>query len=224
VKSRNQQRQGKKKVLLVDDHPVVREGLARAINQEDDLMVCGEAGDAPHGLAAVAALRPDVVVVDISLEEGCGLDLIKDLHARTPELPTLALSMHPENLYAERAIRAGALGYVMKRQPVSDMISALRKVLGGHVAASDDILRRLVGAGRRARGDGCASPADLLSDRELEVFRLFGEGLATRDIAAKLRIALSTVQSYRAAIKQKLGLRNGTELVSRAARFVATEG
>jgi len=202
---------------------VVREGLARAINQEQDLVVCGEAGDAPHGLAAVAAHRPDVVVVDISLEEGSGLDLIKDLHARIPELPILVLSMHPENLYAERAIRAGALGYVMKRKPVSDLIAALRKVLGGHVAASEDILSRLVGVGRKTGSSGGVSPADLLSDRELEVFRLFGEGHATREIAAKLRVALSTVQSYRAAIKQKLGLRNGTALVSRAARFVATE-
>ncbi|MBM4143975.1 MAG: response regulator transcription factor, partial [Lentisphaerae bacterium] len=142
-------RDNRKRVLLVDDHPVVREGLTRVINQEDDLVVCAEAQDAPRGLAAVAAKRPDVVVVDISLEEGSGLDLIKDIHAQHPKLPILALSMHPESLYAERAIHAGALGYVMKRQPVSDMIAAVRKVLTGHVAVSEGILARLVQTRRK---------------------------------------------------------------------------
>lgn len=216
-------RDNRKRVLLVDDHPVVREGLTRVINQEDDLVVCAEAQDAPRGLAAVAAKRPDVVVVDISLEEGSGLDLIKDIHAQHPTLPILALSMHPETLYAERAIHAGALGYVMKRQPVSDMIAAVRKVLTGHVAVSEEILARLVQTRRKEVKSGGTTPADALSDRELEVFRLLGEGHNTAEIATRLRVASTTVQSYRAAIKEKLGLRNATELVSRAARFVATE-
>jgi len=216
-------RDNRKRVLLVDDHPVVREGLTRVINQEDDLVVCAEAQDAPRGLAAVAAKRPDVVVVDISLEEGSGLDLIKDIHAQHPTLPILALSMHPESLYAERAIHAGALGYVMKRQPVSDMIAAVRKVLTGHVAVSEEILARLVQTRRKEVKSGGTTPADALSDRELEVFRLLGEGHNTAEIATRLRVASTTVQSYRAAIKEKLGLRNATELVSRAARFVATE-
>lgn len=216
-------RDNRKRVLLVDDHPVVREGLTRVINQEDDLVVCAEAQDAPRGLAAVAAKRPDVVVVDISLEEGSGLDLIKDIHAQHPKLPILALSMHPESLYAERAIHAGALGYVMKRQPVSDMIAAVRKVLTGHVAVSEEILARLVQTRRKEVKSGGTTPADALSDRELEVFRLLGEGHNTAEIATRLRVASTTVQSYRAAIKEKLGLRNATELVSRAARFVATE-
>lgn len=209
--------------MIVDDHPVLREGLGRVINQQDDMVVCGEAGDAPGGLAGVAKFNPDVVIVDITLDEGSGLDLIKDIRARRPDLPVLALSMHHENLYAERAIHAGARGYVMKREPVGDLLSAIRKVLDGHLAVSENIVYRLIGARNRASGVESPSPADILSDRELEVFRLFGEGCGTRQIAAKLRVATSTIESYRAAIKVKLGLASGTELVARAARFVADE-
>ncbi len=213
----------RKKVLIVDDHPILREGLARVINQQEDLVVCGEAGTAPEGLAAVARRRPDAAIVDISLDESSGLDLIKDIAARHPRLPVLALSMHHENLYAERAIRAGAKGYVMKREPVEVMLAALRKVLGNQIAVSENIVSRLLGPSGRGKEPAADSPADLLSDRELEVFRLFGEGHGTRQIASKLHLAASTVESYRAAIKQKLGLVNGTELVARAARFVAGE-
>lgn len=209
--------------MIVDDHPVLREGLGRVINQQDDLVVCGEAGDAPGGLAAVAKCNPDVVIVDITLDEGSGLDLIKDIRAQRPGLPVLALSMHHENLYAERAIHAGARGYVMKREPVGEVLSAIRRVLDGHLAVSENIVSRLIGARNRAGGSESPSPADILSDRELEVFSLFGEGCGTRQIAAKLRVATSTIESYRAAIKVKLGLATGTELVARAARFVADE-
>ena len=211
----------KKSVVIVDDHPFLREGVARVINQQPDLVVCAEAGTAGEGLAAVARHRPDAVIVDISLEEGSGLDLIKDLYARDPRLPILAFSMHHENLYAERAIRAGARGYVMKREPEEVLLAAVRKILCGQIAVSDAIVSRLVGPRRRGKAKSEGSPADRLSDRELEVFRLFGEGHATREIAAKLRVALSTVQSYRTSIKHKLGLHTGTELVSHAARFVA---
>ena len=213
----------KKKVLIVDDHPLLREGLGRIVNQQDDLVVCGEAGDAPQGLAALAKCRPDVVIVDISLEEGSGLDLIKALHAREPQLPILALSMHHEDLYADRALRAGARGYVMKREPAGSVLAALRKVLGGRMAVSENVAGRLLR--RRVRGapSPARSPAELLSDRELEVFRCLGEGLGTRAIAGRLRLAVSTVESHRAGIKQKLDLKTATELVSRAAQFVATE-
>jgi DNA-binding NarL/FixJ family response regulator len=221
VKTTSQSRNEKKKVLIVDDHPLLREGLGRVINQQSDMIMCGEAGDAPRGFAAVSKCSPDVVIVDISLEEGSGLELIKDLHARYPRLPMLALSMHPEDLYAERALHAGAGGYVMKREPASVIIAALRKVLTGQLAVSDSIVTRLVG--RRVRGDQSVvrSPVELLSDRELEIFRSLGEGHSTREIAAKFRIAVSTVESYRASIKQKLVLKNASELVSHAAQFVA---
>ncbi len=213
----------KKKVLIVDDHPVLRDGLAKVINQQADLMVCGEATDARGGLAALAKCRPDVAIVDLSLEEGSGLDLIKDLRAQRPQLPVLVFSMHHENLYAQRAIHAGARGYVMKSEPVAAVIAALRKVLDGHVALSERMVCRLLDAPDRAGPTSPGSLAELLSDRELEVFRFFGNGLGTRQIAAQLHLAAATIESYRAAIKQKLGLANATELIASAARFVANE-
>ena len=211
----------RKKVLIVDDHPLLRDGLAKVINQQADLMVCGEAANARAGLAAVAKHHPDVAIVDLSLEEGNGLDLIKDIHAREPKLPVLVLSMHPENLYAERAVRAGARGYVMKHEPVAQVIAALRKVLAGGMALSDNILCRLLN--HAEPGPAEASPAQQLSDRELEVFRMLGQGQGTRQIAQKLGLAVSTIESYRASIKQKVGVERATELVARAARFVAGE-
>ncbi|MGD9611707.1 MAG: response regulator [Kiritimatiellia bacterium] len=213
----------KRNVLIVDDHPLLRDGLAKVINQQADLVVCGEAADARSGLAAVAKLRPDVVIADLTMDEGNGLDLIKDLQARNSKLPVLVLSMHHENLYAERAVRAGARGYVMKREPVAAVLAALRKVLDGHMALSEEIVRRLLDAPGRSQKFAAAAPADVLSDRELEVFRLLGQGLGTRQIAAKLRLATSTVESYRAGIKQKLGIARAPELVARAVQFVVNE-
>lgn len=213
----------KRTVLIVDDHPLLRDGLAKVINQQSDLAVCGEAADARAGLAAVAKLRPDVAIVDLTMDEGNGLDLIKDLHLRQPDLPILVLSMHHENLYAERAVRAGARGYVMKREPVAAVLAALRKVLAGQMAFSEETVRRLLDVPTRARKAAAESPADVLSDRELEVFRLLGQGFGTRQIAQKLRLATSTVETYRAGIKQKLGLTRAPELVARAAQFVLDE-
>ncbi len=214
----------KKTVLIVDDHPLLRDGLAKVINQQPDLAVCGEAADARSGLAAAAKLRPDVVIADLTMDDGNGLDLIKDLHAREAKLPILVLSMHHENLYAERAVRAGARGYVMKREPVGHVIAALRKVLQGHVALSEEIVSRLLGAPHNHAPAAVAdSPADVLSDRELEVFRLLGSGQGTRQIAKTLRLATSTIESYRSGIKQKLGLASATALVARAAQFVAND-
>ena len=213
----------RRKVLIVDDHPLVRDGLAKVINQQADLTVCGEAADAPGGLAALAKCRPDVAIVDLSLDEGNGLDLIKDIHARQSRLPILVLSMHHENLYAERAVRAGARGYVMKREPVAKVIDALHKVLAGHMALSEEMVSRMLGTSGAGAGAPPASPAALLSDRELEVFRLLGEGLGTRQIAARLHVAASTVETHRANIKQKLNLRTATELITAAARFQSEE-
>ena len=210
----------RKKVLIVDDHPLLREGLGKVINRQDDLVMCGEASDAPGALAAIVKCRPDVVIVDISLDEGSGLDLIKDLHVRYPKLPVLALSMHHEDLYADRALRAGASGYVMKREPASAVIEALRKVLSGQMAVSENIVNRLLS--RRVQGEQPTglSPTEALSDRELEVYCCLGAGLGTREIAAKLRIAVSTVETYRVSIKHKLGFKSATELVYHAAQFV----
>ena len=213
----------KRKVLIVDDHPLLRDGLAKVIDQQPDLAVCGEAADARAGLAAAAKLRPDVVIADLTMDDGNGLDLIKDLHAKDPKLPVLVLSMHHENLYAERAVRAGARGYAMKREPVATVIAALRKVLDGHMALSEEIVSRLLVSPNRTGKPAADSPAEVLSDRELEVFRLFGNGMGTRRIAKQLRLAVSTVESYRSGIKLKLGISGATELVARAAQFVLDE-
>lgn len=221
MKAARGSRPRKRKIVIVDDHSVLREALVRILNLQDDLAVCAEAGTAPEGMKAVVRSEPDAVVVDISLEKGSGLDLIKDIHDRNPRLPILALSMHDENLYAERALHAGARGYIMKREPMDAFLAALRKVLDGRVAVSEAVVARMVEAGHTHEQPASADPADLLTDRELEVFRLLGEGVPTRDIAARLYIAASTVESYRASIKQKLGIRKASELIAQAARFVA---
>lgn len=211
---------GKKRVLIVDDHPLLREGLGRVINQQPDMMVCGEAPDESSGLAAAKNLRPDVVIADISLEEGSGLDLIKMIHSQRPRLPILALSMHHEDVYAERALRAGASGYVMKRDPVASVIAALRKLLNGQKAFSENIIGRLI-ENSSGKKKSAVFPEDALSNREMEVYRAMGEGHGTREIASMLHLGVSTVESHRAGIKKKLNLKTAAELVSSATRFVA---
>lgn len=210
-------------VLIVDDHPLLREGLTRVIDQQADFRVCAQAADGPAALTCIARTRPEIVIIDISLDQGSGLELIKDIHALYPRLPLLALSMHPEHLYAERALRAGALGYVMKREPVDALLAAMRKVLDGHLAVSEAIASRILNLSLCGFQPGGGAPADVLSDREIEIFRLLGEGLTTREIAARLRIAFSTVETYRATIKRKLHLQDAAQLVSSATRFVASE-
>ena len=211
---------GRKGVFIVDDHPVLRQGLGALIDAQSDMRVCGEADSAPLAKTEVARCSPDVVIVDISLATGSGLELIKDLHYRHPGLPLLALSMHREELYGPRAIAAGAKGYVCKSEPVTHVLVALRRLLQGQLAVSEKVLGLLVDRNSRKAPDPAALP---LSDRELEIFRLFGEGRSTREIAARLRIAVSTVFAHRANIKHKLKLTNATELVSAAARFVAVD-
>ncbi len=211
---------GRKGVFIVDDHPVLRQGLGALIDAQSDMRVCGEADSAPLAKTEVARCSPDVVIVDISLATGSGLELIKDLHYQHPGLPLLALSMHREELYGPRAIAAGAKGYVCKSEPVTHVLVALRRLLQGQLAVSEKVLGLLVDRNSRKAPDPAALP---LSDRELEIFRLFGEGRSTREIAARLRIAVSTVFAHRANIKHKLKLTNATELVSAAARFVAVD-
>ena len=199
----------------------MREWLTALINGQPDLAVCGQAADAPGALSAVAALRPDVVIVDLSLDGGSGLDLIKDLRIHAPDAVILVLSMHEENLYAERVLRAGARGYVMKRESTKKILAAVRRVLDGGVYVSDEFAAVIAGkmVGNRGSAQQTQSPVELLSDRELEVFRLLGQGRGTPQIAENLGISLKTVQAYCGRIKEKLALANATELLREAIRF-----
>jgi DNA-binding NarL/FixJ family response regulator len=216
-------RKAKTRVLLVDDHPILRKGLAQLINQEADMMVCGEAEDAAKAFDAVATLQPDVAVVDISLKVGNGIELIKNVKARFPELPMLVLSMHDEGLYAERALRAGSLGYIMKEEATEHVLTAIRKVLTGEIFLSDRMKSRMLQQLAGGRGKVVMSPIEHLTDRELEVFRLIGEGRSTRQIAAELHLSVRTVEAYREYIKAKLGLKNSTELIQHAFHWVHHE-
>jgi DNA-binding NarL/FixJ family response regulator len=204
----------RKKILVVDDHPLVRERVAELINQEPDLLVCGEAEDAHQALAAVAALRPDIAIVDITLKDTYGIELIKDIKNQFPRLPVLVLSMHEETLYAERALRAGARGYLNKQEATKKIIPAIRQVLGGQVYVSEKMASTLLQrvAGIRSLEPG-GSPLDALSDRELEVFQLLGDGKPVREIARSLHISVKTVEAHREHIKQKLNLKSSAELI-----------
>jgi DNA-binding NarL/FixJ family response regulator len=209
-------------VLLVDDHPIVRQGLALLIDRERDLLVCGEAEGAHSALQAIAALRPDVVVLDISLNGRDGLDVLKEIRTITTTLPVLILSMHDESIYAERAMRAGANGYIMKQEATEKVLVAIRRILQGEVYLSDrltsSMLQQFVHGAPAAKG----SPLLNLTDRELEVFRLIGEGRGTRQIADELHLSVKTIESYQAHLKEKLALRNARELVQHAIKWTAT--
>ncbi len=203
------------KILLVDDHPLVREGVANLIRQQPDLEVCGEAANEPQALQLIGGALPNVAVVDLSLENGSGLELIKSIKAMHPSVAVLALSMHDESLYAERALRAGARGYLMKREAAKKVILGIRTVLAGQLFVSEKIATLM--AERFADGRTMpASPVEELSDRELEVFQLLGRGQSTRQIAEHLHVGFKTVQAYCARIKEKLQLANATELLRAA--------
>ena len=209
----------KKRVLVVDDHPIVRQGLALLINREEDLTVCGEAGDARTAMQSISTTKPDILVVDISLNGPDGLDLLKDIRSRYPEMPVLILSMHDESIYAERALRAGAQGYIMKQEASEKVLLALRKILSNEIYVSERVsnrmLQRYVGSSSESRPSSLAD----LTDRELEVFRLIGQGHSTRQIAEALHISVKTVESYQAHIKEKLSLRSARELVQHAIQW-----
>jgi DNA-binding NarL/FixJ family response regulator len=210
----------KARVFLVDDHPLVREHLTALIQRETDLEVCGEAADAPTALSLISQQAPDLVILDISLKRSSGLELIKSLKELWPKLPALVLSMHDEMLYAERSLRAGALGYITKEEATVNVLSAIRKVLGGQVYLSERMagrmMKRMVGGPR----DEAGSPLELLTDRELEVFQMLGRGFGTRQIAEELRLGIKTVESYRARIKEKLQLTDGNQLLQHAIQWV----
>ena len=220
---------GKKKkraqVLIVDDHPAVREALALRISRQPDLEVCGEAADTSDALRLVAEILPDAAVVDISLKIGNGIDLIKRIKDRNDHVRILVWSMHSESLYAERALRAGALGYINKDQATDRIVEAIRRVLEGKVylseAMAERMLQRAVGG---AREEVTCSPVDFLADRELEVFRLIGGGVKTAEIADRLHLSVKTVETYRDRIRQKLHLDDGTILAHYATQWVLENG
>jgi DNA-binding NarL/FixJ family response regulator len=213
-----------KRILIVDDHPMMRQGLAQLIGAEPDLAVCGEAENAGQALDALGALKPDLVLADISLPGKNGLELIKDFHAVRPGLPVLVISMHDESLYAERVLRAGGRGYIMKQEGGKKLMLAIRQVLGGKIYVSEkmsaDILE--IFSGRHSRTE--SSPMEQLTDREFETFQLIGQGNGTRDIAEKLHLSVKTVEAHRANIKAKLKLKSAVELVRFAVRWVESQG
>jgi DNA-binding NarL/FixJ family response regulator len=212
----------KRRILLVDDHPLTRHGMAQLIGQQPDLVVCGEAGNAEQALQSVGALHPDLVLVDVTLPGKPGLELIKDITALHASVSVLVVSMHDESLYAERALRAGARGYLMKSNGGEELVKAIRQVLSGQVYVSQQlsarILDNLSGAGRRLPGLLSA-----LSDREFEVFQLVGEGLTTREIGSRLNISGKTVETHRLSIREKLGLKTSPQLTKLAVRWAGTQ-
>jgi len=209
----------KRRVFLIDDHPLVREGLTNLINGQDDLMVCGEAEDSAGAMAGIARSRPDVALIDISLKNESGLELVKNLDSQFPLVALIVLSMHDEALYAERALRAGARGYVMKRETTKSVLNAIRRVLEGSVCVSERVVnsmaRRLSLSGKAS----ASSPVERLSDRELEIFRLLGQGRTTPQIAEGLHLSLKTVQAYCARAKEKFGVDSLGELLRAAIRW-----
>jgi DNA-binding NarL/FixJ family response regulator len=209
----------KSRIIIVDDHPLFREGLSQMINRNPDLSVCGEAADAAGALKAVAELEPDLVLVDISLAGTNGIDLIKNLKAKYDDLPVLVVSMHDESLYAERALRAGAMGYVMKQEPAKVVKSAIMKVLGGEMFLSERMSSSMLAKLMRGKTEPPVSPIENLSDRELEVFQMLGQGKGTRQIAEELDLTIPTINSFRARIKEKLQLKNSSEMVLHAIQW-----
>lgn len=213
-----------KKVLIVDDHPIFREGLADLVNRQEDMEVCGLAEDVPRTLKALNRLKPDIVTVDISLEDASGLELMKDIKARFPSLPMLALSMHQETFYAERAIRAGAKGYITKQEASKKVITAIRRVLEGRLYLSERMKEELLYSMIGDNGSAVdSSPIDRLTDRELQVFKLLGEGKSTSQIAEQLCLSAKTIETYRSRIKEKLNLKSGSELLRCAFQWASSQ-
>jgi len=213
----------KKTVLVVDDHPLMRQGLAMLINQQQDIQVCGEVEEAHGTMQAIAQKHPDIIILDISLKGPDGLDLLKGIRALYPDLPVLILSMHDEAIYAERALRARANGYIMKQEAAEKVLEAVRRILNGDVYLSDNMSKKLLHQYIDGAPTMLESRIAVLSDRELEVFRSIGEGRGTREIAEELHLSVKTVETYQAHIKEKLSLRSGRELIQHAIQWKINE-
>jgi len=210
----------KRRVLIVDDHPLMRQGLEQLINQQPDLAVCGEAEDVSQALQQTSELKPDVVIVDLSLRGSDGIELIRSLHLQYSQLPVLVLSMHDEAIYAERALKAGAWGYIMKQEATNQVLSAVRRVLAGEIHVSQQVSSRIMQGMVGGSGSSQRSPIERFSDRELEVFRKIGRGAATKEIATELHLSVKTIETYYAHIKEKLRLRSQRELVQHAIQWI----
>jgi DNA-binding NarL/FixJ family response regulator len=208
----------KRRIVIVEDHPMFREQLQLLIDKEEDLAVCGQSDNVPAALELIQRLQPQMAIIDITLKGASGLDLLKDLRAHEIELPVLVLSMHEESLYAERALRAGARGYITKQEASVKVMTAIRQVLSGEIYLESDVMRRMVDK-VVGKSDHSASALDRLTDRELEVFELIGQGRTTREIGCRLSLGLTTVDTYRARIKQKLQIDNAAQLHAEAARW-----
>lgn len=213
-----------RRVLVIDDHPMMRQGLAQLIDNEPDLKVCCEADNAGQGLNIVVSQKLDLVLLDISLPDKNGLELIKDIQAVKPDLPVLIVSMHDEALYVERVLRAGARGYIMKQEGGKKLLQAIRQVLNGQIYVSENMSARILENFSGRRTQAAASPVARLSDREFEVFQLIGQGKSTRETAHHLKLSIKTVEVHRAHIKDKLELKSATDLVRYAVRWVEAQG
>ena len=211
------------RVLLVDDHAVVRYGIAQLINRQSDMVVCGEEEDAGHALGAIEKLKPDLVIADISLKDSSGLELMRNIKAQYSGMPVLVVSAHDESIYAEIAFRAGALGYLMKQEALEKIVAAIRRVLSGNIYVSDALAAKMLQQQIRGKTDIQESPVKGLSDRELEVFQLIGQWKKTSEIAHELHLSVKTIEYYREQIKRKLDLKNSAELTQRATAWVQRE-
>ena len=209
-----------KRVFLVDDHPMVREHLGLMIEQQPDMRICGEAGDLARALEGIGLTQPDIAIIDISLSSSNGLDLIKEIKSRGWDVPILVLSMHEDGLYAERVLRAGALGYINKQESSKNILMAIRRVIGGQIHVSSGISAMLLKRVVRGAGNTDISPVTSLADRELEVFQLIGRGLNTRKIAESLGLSIKTIETYRGRIREKLLIADGVQLMRRAVQWV----
>ncbi len=213
----------KARILLVDDHAVVRFGIAQLINRQPDMEVCGEEEDASRAMIAIESLKPDLVIADISLKDSSGLELMRNIKAQNPKLAILVISVHDESIYAEIAFRAGALGYLMKGAAVEKVPTAIRRVLDGEIYVSEALAAKMVSKQIRGQNTGVSTPAENLSDRELEVFQMIGRWKGTRQIAEELHLSIKTIEYYREQIKKKLELSNATELTQAATAWVQKE-
>jgi DNA-binding NarL/FixJ family response regulator len=208
-----------RRVLIVDDHPIVRAGLRRVMENEDDLMVCGEAETARDARTAIKELNPDVVIADLSLKQGDGIELVRDVRAHYPQLPILVLSMHDETIYAERMLSAGANGYIMKQAASEQFLVSLRRVLDGGIYVSEAVGNNMIEKFAAGGAYTSANPIDRLSNRELQILHMIGKGMSTREAAHSLNLSIKTVESHRQRIKRKLNLTTGTQLVQYAVNW-----